>query len=219
MYNDPNKQGFNNYANQYPPMNQPPPYPHYPPPGAVYPGQQPTYQHSVIVAQPTPYRRWTNLVPTPITSGLKTFLVISGIFYLIWSVLGIGLEIGIIVNSYSTYYRGIWTGVFFFITGILMLVASCQTSYVLENISRFLVIDLSLGILALILSIVNLSISTRCSVYVYWYSCDYSLATNLKITILVLFIVAIAHTIAGLVVISNAQKRARTSAGPNVLRN
>ncbi|CAF1110181.1 unnamed protein product [Adineta steineri] len=141
MQYDSNKQAYTNYGNQYPPMNQPqfgpgnmyppnngapPPYGQYPQqpsgyptPGAGYPGQAPMYQQQGFVVTPN-YRFWNNMRLTPIDSNTKVFLIISGIFSLIWGIMAFGLEIGIIVNSYSTYYRGIWAGGFLIGSGIMI---------------------------------------------------------------------------------------------------
>ncbi|UJR10508.1 hypothetical protein I4U23_014711 [Adineta vaga] len=229
---DLSKQGFNNYPNQYPPMTQtqyglgtpyppnnaPPPYVQYPAPAAGYPSPGPSYQQHGFVATPV-HHPSNNLVQTQMTSGLKAYFMISGIFYLIWAALALGLEVGIIINSRWTYYRGIWTAVFLIAGGISMLAASCRESYVMFHLVRWFCCNLSLGVLALILSIVNLSTSYRCTSSFYWRYCDHALATNLKITILVLFIVVIAHTIANLIVASNAQKRSAASIGTNAIRH
>lgn len=159
---------------------------------------------------------WNNLMATPLTSNYKTFLVISGIFYLIWAILDIGLEIGIISNSYySTYYRGIWAGGYMIGGGIIMLVASCRASYILNNLIRMFIVALILIIVGLILSIVSLATTHHCYSY-YWTYCDTQLAINLKIAILGVFIISTVHTIINIIVTRNALKTSAISTtGPS----
>jgi hypothetical protein len=158
---------------------------------------------------------WNNLVATPLTSNLKLFFAISGIFYLIWGILDIGLEVGIIVNSYySAYYRGLWAGGYLIGGGIVMLVASCRVAYILNHLIRTFIVALVLIILGLILSIINLANSNRCDLY-YWSSCDTQLAINLKIAILAIFIISTIHTIVNIIVTRNALKRPISTTTPS----
>jgi hypothetical protein len=162
------------------------------------------------------YRPWNNVVVTPITPNLRTFFIISGILYLIWGILAMGLEVGIIINAYGTYYRGLWAGGYLLGSGISLLIASCRVSYAMVHLIRMLAVGLFLSILALILSIVSITTSSRCNSIYYWYSCDITLVNNLTIVILILFIVAIVHTIINIIVASNAQKRGATTTAASV---
>jgi len=236
MQPDPSKQG-NNYINQYPPMNQPPmgtgnvyppnnapppPYGQYPqqPPtyqatGTPYYGQTPIYQQQGPVVMPVYRPGWNRLVATPLTSNYKTFLAISGIFYLIWAILDIGLEIGILYNSYySTYYRGIWAGGYLIGGGIIMLVASCRVSYVLNHLIRLFIVALVLIIIGLILCIVTVANSVSCDSSYYWINCDTRLAIHLKIAILAVFIISTIHTVVNIIVTRNALKNAASATAP-----
>ncbi|CAF1368542.1 unnamed protein product [Adineta steineri] len=242
MQCDSNKEASNNYGNaytkQYPPMNQPliglenmyspnnaaPPsygqYPQqpsdYPAPGAGYPGQTPKYQQQGYVITPI-YRSWNNMQSIPIESNTRAFLIISGIFYMIWGIMALGLEIGIIINSYSIYYRSIWAGGCLVSGGIIMLIIACKTSHVMTYLIRTFIIILVLCVLALILSIVNISDPSQCNPDSYWYNyCDRLLATNLNIVMLVLFVIANIHSIINMVVIGKVQKRAATTSLTNI---
>ncbi|CAF2814732.1 unnamed protein product [Rotaria sp. Silwood2] len=231
MQYDPHKQGYNNYGNvygnQYPPMNQtpygvgnmyppnnaPPPYTQYPQhpsayptSGAPYNSSTPCYQSQTGAVAPVYRPSWNNLIPTSITSSLRVFFVISGILYLIWGVLVVGFEIGIIYYSYWRYYTGFWTGCFFISGGISMLVVACKTSYVMAHLIRLFAICLFLGILGLILSIVNVARYKSCDSVYYWQYCNNSTGHHLKIAILVFIIIALIHTIINIVVTSNARK-------------
>jgi hypothetical protein len=133
---------------------------------------------------------WYNVMPTLITPGLRTFLIISGILFLVWGILGVGFIGG-----------GYLVG-----AGISMLVAACRPSYIMVHLIRMLSVALALCILGLILSIVNYTTSYRCGTYIY-YSCDGEIAMQIKAVLIVLFIISTIHTIVSLVVTSNAHKR------------
>jgi len=126
-----------------------------------------------------------------------------------------GIETGILLNSYTTYYRGLWVGGILVGGGISMLVAACRTCYVMAYMIRMFVVTLIFIILGLILSIVNLTSSIRCDSY-YRYYCDDQLAINLKIVILVLFIISTIQTIVNISVVSSAQKRAMVTPASNI---
>jgi hypothetical protein len=232
MQYDPNKQGYNNqgnvYANQYPPMNQPQfgagnPYPpnNAPPVYGQYPqqpgyyGQPPVYQTQGVVITPVYRTFWNNVVLTPITPSLKAFMVISGIIYLLWSVLAFGLEIGLIANGSVTYYRGLWAGAFILGGAISMLIAACRQSYNMAHLIGMFAVALVFCILGLILSIVNYAASSGCT-YSFYYYCDSQLALNLKIVILVVFLFATIHTIVNMIIVGNAQKNRASTPAPGV---
>ncbi|CAF4250039.1 unnamed protein product, partial [Adineta steineri] len=142
------------------------------------------------------YRLWNIIQLTPIKSNIKAFLIISGIFYMIWGIIAFGLEIGIITSAYLTYYRGIWAGVFLIGGGISMMI---------------------ICIFALLSSILNIYGLSRCNPDPHWYNyCDRLLATNLKIVILVLFVIANIHSIINMFVTGKVQKRAATTSPTNI---
>ncbi|CAF1374786.1 unnamed protein product [Adineta steineri] len=227
MQYDSNKEASNNYgnadSNQYSPMNQPqfgpgniPNNAAPPPSGYPAPGQAPMIQQQRFIVMPN-YRSWNNMQSIPIESNTRAFLIISGIFYMIWGIMALGLEIGTIINFYSTYYRGIWAGGCLIGGGIGMLIIACKTSHVMTYLIRTFIIILVLCVLALILSIVNISVSYQCNPDSYWYNyCDRLLATNLKIVILVLFVIANIHSIINMFVIGKVQKRAATTSLTNI---
>lgn len=153
---------------------------------------------------------WNNVLLTPITPSFRTFLVISGIFYILWAVVVVGLEIGIILNSSWRYYTGFWSGGFLLGGGISMLIASCRPSYVIARLIQMYSICLFLCILGSILSVINLTRSTLCDPPFYWYYCDDELAHHLKIAIIVACVIATIHTIVNIVVSTNARRAAAT---------
>lgn len=191
----------------------PPPYSQYPqqssgylPSNTEYYDWPPLYHPEGTVVAPGYQHQWNNQLVTPITPYLRTFLIVSGILSLIWGIVAISLEVGIIFNSETTYYRGLWAGGFLIGGGLSMLVASCREAYRIYYLKRLFTITLLFVVLGLILSIINLASSVRCSPFYRSDHCDESLATNLKISILALFIISTIHTITNIVVANNAQK-------------
>ena len=156
------------------------------------------------------------MVLTPITPSLRAFLMISGMLYLLWGILAIGLEVGLIINAYTTYYRGFWAGGFLIGGGISMLVAACKVSYPLIQLTRVFIMGLCFCMVAVVLSVINITASSRCEWSSFLYFCDSTLATNLKIVILVVFVVSVIHTIINMVVVNNARKRTTATSPPSV---
>ena len=227
----PNKQGYHNQDNcypvQYPPINQSlslsySQYPQQPmsgigytAPGTTYYIQSPSSQQPSVVITPL-YRPIINsLMPTLLTYNIKTFLVISGIIYFLLGILAYGLEIGIIVNSFWTFYRGFWAGTFLIGTGIVMLIIACRASYPLIYLTRILGVILGISALGLIFSIINYSASTQCFSSSLW-NCDGKLASDLKVAILVIFILAVIHTAINLAVIIKTHRRTLLASNPKI---
>lgn len=157
-----------------------------------------------------------NRILTPISPNLKIFLLASGIFYALWGIIAVSLQVAILINSYSTYYSGFWTGIFLVVGGISMMVISCGTAYPLSNLTRMLTIDLVFCIIGLIFSIINYSLTTRCSYSVYSWYCDDNLTINLKIGHIAVFAVAVIHTIIIMVQVSREQTKALLTSNPTV---
>jgi hypothetical protein len=199
------------------PSSAPPPYPQYSapaPPVAIYSAMPASYVTQTYVAHPQmaivvpAYRPiWRNMTPTVITANLRNFLIISGLCSLLSGISAVGLEIGIIINSYSTYYRGFWMGGCIIGCSISMLFAASQASYNLLRLTQSFTVVLIFCVLGSILSVLNLSQSTQCQSIYYIYSCDREIATNLKIAILAISLLATVHTIVNMIIISNLHKR------------
>lgn len=154
-----------------------------------------------------------NQILATMTPNIRVFFIISGILYLIWSLSAIGLEIVLIIESYSTYYRGVWAGGFLLAGGICMLTMACRTSYSTTYMIRLFILVLLFCVFGLVLSAVNYGTSTKClSSLSYRYSCDQKLVTILKIVILVVFVVATAHTLINIFVVNNEHKKAMLKA-------
>jgi multisubunit Na+/H+ antiporter MnhE subunit len=148
------------------------------------------------------------MISAVVTPSLRNFLLISGLLCLIWGISAIGLEIAILIYSYSTYYRGLWMGGYLIGCGISMLFAACQSSYKFFTLTGMLVVALIFCILGAALSALNYSSSMRCSDSYYIFMCDSVLATDLKLAILALSIVATVHTIINMVIIQSTHNKA-----------
>ncbi len=146
------------------------------------------------------------------------FLLLSGFIYSLWGILSISFQIAIVVNSYSTYYHGFWTGGFLIVGGILMMVIGFRSSYPLARLMRMYVVDLIFCAIGLAFSITNYAISDHCFSTSTWY-CDDSLASNLKIGLVIIFSLAIIHTAFNIFYISKEQKKAIAISNSNILNH
>ena len=191
----------------------PPAYPPQPS-GVAYNGQTTAFQSQGAFAMQGRRPRWGNAILTPMTPNLKAFFVMSGILCLICGIADIGLEIGILTNSYGTYYRGLWAGSYLIGAGILMLIAACRPAFFMSAVIRTMAIALVLTIIGLILCIVSLVLADPCPSY-YSIDCDTSLVNNLTIGILAVFCLSIVHVIATIIVVSTAQRSAMVTRNPN----
>ena len=189
----------NNQSSAY---AQYPQQPGYPPSGAAYAGQ--TQNVVVVPAYRSP---WANVVLTPLTPNLKIFLVLSGLFCILSGIADAALEVAIIINSYSSYYRGLWGGGYLIGTGIVMLVASCRPAFNMNALIRTFAIALVFVVIGLILSIVSYALTVACDSYTYYY-CDDTLSMQLKAAILGVFAISLVHIIANIIVVIKAQSQA-----------
>ncbi len=146
-----------------------------------------------------------NKIFTIITHKLRSFLLISGFIYIIWSLAIICLEIAIALQSQWTQYRSMWTSVLLLYVGINMSIISCRIDYPMNHLIRIFTFTLLFGVFEIILSDINLNTSERC--YSNDHRCDNQLVTILKITSFLLTIVATIHTVINLVVIRNEHKK------------
>lgn len=186
-------------------------------PGVAYNGQTAAFQSQRAFGPTVVRPGWGNVILTPMTSNLKLFFVISGIICLACGMTNIGLEIGILVNSITTYYGGIWGGSYLIGTGILMLIASCRPVFSMSAVIRTSAIALVLVTIGLILSIVSMTlINDSCSLYYTVIDCDQSLVDKLQIARLAVFCLAIIQVIANLVIAGSAQKNFVVARNPNV---
>jgi succinate dehydrogenase hydrophobic anchor subunit len=143
-------------------------------------------------------------------------LAISGFIYALWGISAVSVQIGILVNSFSTYYHGFWLSIFSIIGGILMMIVAFRSSYPLFQLTRIYAINLVFCGVGLIFSVINYTTSPRCMSTPFWY-CDDSLSNNLKLMLLIIFILGLIHTIINMIVVSKEHKRALAKFNPNVI--
>jgi hypothetical protein len=146
------------------------------------------------------------------------FLLFSGFLYSLWGILAYSFQIAIIVNSYSTYYHGFWTGAFLIFGGIIIMVIGFRSAYPLAQLMRIYMVDLIFCALGLVFSITNYTTSNRCDSISTWY-CDDSLANNLKIGLMIIFSLSTIHTICNMFYISKEQKRVIATLNPNIFNH
>lgn len=168
------------------------------------------YQPQNVVVVPVYRPGWRNIVLTPLTANLKMFFVFSGLLCLLCGIADFGLEIGIIINSYSSYYRGLWGGGYLIGTGIVMLVVSCRSVVNMNALIRTFAIALVFVVIGLILSIVSYVLVDPCDTYTYY--CDSPLSIQLKATMLGVFALSLIHMIANIIIVSKAQTAAIVAA-------
>ncbi|UJR35384.1 hypothetical protein I4U23_028141 [Adineta vaga] len=166
----------------------------------------PLYQQNGIVVTPVYQTVWRNKLPTTITTDLKLFLFISGFFYALWGIIAISLQIGLIVNSYSSYYHGFWAGSFLIVGGIIMMITAAKSHYPLIRLVQYYSINLGLTTVGLVFSIINYSLATKCTLFSSLY-CDDDLASHLKFFLIITFSVAFIHTIINMVIVTREHQR------------
>jgi hypothetical protein len=106
-----------------------------------------------------------------ITPKIRAFFIISGIAFLLLGAGAIGLETSIMMYSFSTYYRGVWSGNMMLATSISMLVA---------QLLAFTMITVLCGI---VLSTIELSTMRPCVDESLTNLCDTPTGKILKLTI------------------------------------
>ncbi len=156
-----------------------------------------------------------NRIAVPLTTNFRLFLGISGFIYALWGISAFSVQLAIIINSISSYYSGFWSAVFLIVGGIIMMVAACRSAYPLQKLTVNYILNLSFCTIGLIFAIVNYTITSPCSVTSFWY-CDSSLSGHLRIALLVLFILALIHTIINMIVVSKEHKRALSKTHPSL---
>ncbi|CAF1278479.1 unnamed protein product [Adineta steineri] len=162
--------------------------------GVLYTSQTPLYQQNGITTMPTYQVVWKNKLPTAITTNLRMFLFISGFIYSFWGISMTSLQVAIVINTFSTSYYGFYLGAFLIITGIVMMVVAFRSYYPLIHLKRIYNINLCVCLLGLIFSITDYTRSTRCSSTSSSY-CDDTLASHLKIILVITYVLGFIHTI------------------------
>ncbi|CAF0834973.1 unnamed protein product [Adineta steineri] len=165
-----------------------------------------TQENVVIVPASISIRR--NQISAITTNKFRIFLIISGLFTLIWSLAIIGLGMYITIKSVNTLNRDILASGYLLIGSICLLKLSCGTSYLLDYIKQVFAMTLVFCIGGLILSAIIFYQSKKCSSYFpAIHSCDKQLLYISKMTDLIVFIVASIHSLINFLVLINQNKK------------
>ncbi len=149
------------------------------------------------------------------TTDLKTFLIISGFIYSTLGMFAFCLQLAIVVNSFSKYYHGFWIDVFLIVGGSVMMIAAISIILSIDSSDTNICVNIGFCTAGLVFSIINYVITTRC-VSLSSLDCDENLASNLKVILLVVFILALIHTIMNMIYISKEHHRTLSKSNSNV---
>ncbi|CAF3969873.1 unnamed protein product [Rotaria sp. Silwood2] len=128
------------------------------------------------------------------------------------------LQLAIVVNLYSSYYNGFWAGIFLIFGGSIMIIIGFRPSFPLFRLVQMYMFTLAFSTFGLAFSIVDYSLSTRCTSISSLY-CDDSLAINLKVILLITFSISLIHNSINMIVIAQEQKRILTKSNRRILNN
>ena len=166
-------------------------------------GSSYSVQQKVAIATPVYQTVWKNKLSTEIKTNLRIFFAASGFFYALWGIVAISVQIAIIINTFSTYYHGLWSGSLLIIAGAIMMIIAARSHYPLMRLLPIYGFNLGFSTVALVFSAINYSLTRQCnSLY-----CDKSLANQLQLSLIVTFSVALIHTIANLIFVLREHRR------------
>ncbi|CAF0779886.1 unnamed protein product [Adineta ricciae] len=172
-------------------------------PEYVSAGNSYSVQQKAAIATPVYQTVWKNKLSTEIKTNLRIFFAVSGFFYALWGIVVISVQIAIIINTFSTYYHGLWCGSLLVIAGATMMIIAARSHYPLMRLLPLYGFNLGFSTVALIFSAINYSLTRQCdSLY-----CDKSLANQLQLSLIVTFSVALIHTIVNLIFVSREHRR------------
>ncbi|CAF1055882.1 unnamed protein product [Adineta steineri] len=207
---------------QYSHAQQQPPSPPYPSdshqnsgatsnitPNVQYYRQTPLDTEENVVIVPASVSFWRNQIPAMTTNKFPIFLIISGLFTLIWSLAIIGLGVYITIESSRKTYPGIWAIGFLLLGGSISLLSlSCRISYPLSKRIELFAMILLVYVFGLISSAITFNQSKKCSSYFpAIQSCDKESLYISKMTYLIVFIVATIHTLINFLVLINQNRK------------
>ncbi|CAF2392793.1 unnamed protein product [Rotaria sp. Silwood2] len=181
-------------------------------------GQTAVHQQQGIAVTRVHRRFSNNNLLIPIRSNLGIFLCISGLIYALWGIVAFSLQLAIVVNLYSSYYNGFWAGIFLIFGGSIMIIIGFRPSFPLFRLVQMYMFTLAFSTFGLAFSIVDYSLSTRCTSISSLY-CDDSLAINLKVILLITFSISLIHNSINMIVIAQEQKRILTKSNRRILNN
>jgi len=177
-----------------------------------------TLQRPVFLI-PVRQTKSNELVHIPITNSLKSFLLLSGFLYCLWGIIIFSIQLGIVVNSYSNYYYGFWTGVFLDIGGIVMMIYGLKLMAPVNRLIRMLIFIALPCLTGFIYTIVNYCMTSPCQSTTSTYLCDDSLFRNLKLSLLIVFSLAAVHTPMNIFYLTKEYNRALKQSYPTILNS
>ncbi|CAF0762565.1 unnamed protein product [Rotaria sp. Silwood1] len=163
-------------------------------------------QNSILVV-PAHHILMNNRSVTTITLQLRVFFILSGIAYLLWGALAIGLEISLLLYSYSIYYRGIFLGFVMLGTSISMLIIAFQISHLMIYMVRLLFFLVIFSLLGIILSVADVCLLQKCVNSVSEDLCDAPIGYTLKVIILIKFFIVTIQTGINLLIVRRVKKK------------
>ncbi|CAF2393067.1 unnamed protein product [Rotaria sp. Silwood2] len=166
-------------------------------------------QKSVLAVSPR-HALATTVILTKITLKLKVFFIFSGIAYLLWGTLAIALEISILLYSYATYYRGIYSGLAMLSISISMLIIACRVSDSMISMVRLLYFVVVFCTIAVMLAIADVTLLKKCINHISEDLCDAPIAYKLKMIILIELCIATIYTGINLAIVRYVQKKSRS---------
>ncbi len=121
---------------------------------------------------------------TTVTIRVRVFFIICGIIFLILGSAVLGIEISIMMYSFSTYYRGIWSGNMMLTIAISMLVVAGQTSHSIRFTKNLLTFNLVTAILGVLFSVVELTAVQPCADGNPYSTCESTVGKVLKLVMI-----------------------------------
>lgn len=108
--------------------------------------------------------------------------IISGISNLIWGSAAIGIEIAIMMYSYSTLYQGLWLGGLFIGLGIILLNSACRSYHYMTFIYYLFGYLFGAITIGLILFVPDINATGTCMNEHHPSSCDTTLGKTFRWT-------------------------------------
>lgn len=118
-----------------------------------------------------------------ITPKIRAFFIIGGIVFLLLGAGAIGLETSIMMYSFSTYYRGVWSGNMMLATSISMLVTAGRRCHSIIYTTQLLAFTMITVLCGIVLSTIELSTMRPCVDESLTNLCDTPTGKILKLTI------------------------------------
>lgn len=117
------------------------------------------------------------------TPQRRAFFIIFGIGYLFVGGGAIALEILIVVYSYSSYLRGLWTGNVMLVSGVVLIIVAVRKSQSFCLLTRLLTFNLNVTAAGMLLSSAETVTTKPCDSPEVQHICDSETGKILKLVI------------------------------------